>query len=56
MPGCEMVGQKVSRDLLHLAMLIPPRYALSDVVRPIKDMMSRYLTENLNWLKKVYWK
>ena len=56
MPAREMVGQKVSRDLLLLVMLILPRYALSDVVGWIKDMRSRYLTKNLNWLKKVYWK
>jgi putative transposase len=56
MPGCEMVEQNVRKDHLHLVMVIPPRYAVSDVVGRIKGVTSKYLRKKFSWLKKVYWK
>ena len=56
MPGCEIVERNVKKDHLHLVMVIPPRYAVSDVVGRIKGVTSRYLRKKFSWLKKVYWK
>jgi putative transposase len=56
MPGCEIVKQNVRKEHLHLVMVIPPRYAVSDVVGRIKGVTSRHLRKKFSWLKKVYWK
>jgi len=56
MPGCEIVEQNVRRDHLHLVMVIPPKYAVSDVVGRIKGVTSRYLRKKSSWLKKMCWK
>ena len=32
MPGCEIVERNVRKDHLHLVMVIPPKYAVSDVI------------------------
>ena len=37
-------------------MIIPPKYAVSDVVKKIKGVTSKNLRKKLDWLKKVYWK
>lgn len=50
----EMVEQNVGKDYLYLVMVIPPRYAVSDVVGRIEGVISRYLREKFSWLKKVY--
>jgi putative transposase len=56
MPGCEIVEQNVRKDHLHLVMVIPPRYAVSDVVGRIKGVTGKYLRKKFSWLKEVYWK
>ena len=37
-------------------MIIPPKYAVSDVVGQIKGVTSSNLRKKFSWLKKVYWK
>ena len=37
-------------------MIIPPKYAVSDVVGRIKGITSSHLRKKFSWLKKVYWK
>jgi len=54
--GCEMGEQSIKEDHLHLVMIIPPRYAVSDVVGRIIGVTGKYLSKKFNWLKKVYWK
>ena len=56
MPGCEMVEGNIKRDHLHLVMVIPPRYAVSDVVGRMKGITGSRLRKKFSWLKKVYWK
>ena len=56
MPGCEIVEKNIRVDHLHLVIIIPPRYAVSDVVGRIKGITSKHLRKKFNWLKKVYWK
>ena len=56
MPGCEILEQNIQVDHIHLLMVIPPKYAVSDVVGRIKGRTSSKLRKRFAWLKKVYWK
>ena len=55
MPGCEIVEGNVKKDHLHLVMIIPPKYAVSDVVGRIKGVTGSRLRKKSGWLKKLYW-
>ncbi len=56
MPGCEIIEQNIQEDHIHMLMVIPPRYAVSDVIGEIKQKTSSQLREKFVWLDKVYWK
>jgi putative transposase len=56
MPGCEIVEQSIQVDHIHLLMVIPPKYAVSDVIGEIKQYTSSRMRGKFAWLEKVYWK
>ncbi len=56
MPGCEILEHSIQVDHLHMVMVIPPKYAVSDVVGRLKGMTSSRMREKFGWLKKIYWK
>jgi putative transposase len=56
MPGYEIIESKIQVDHIHILMIIPPRYAVSDVVGRMKGITARQLRKKFDWLKKVYWK
>ena len=56
MPGTEIVEQNIQIDHIHTIMIIPPKYAVSDVVGCIKGTTASELRKKFAWLKKVYWK
>ncbi len=56
MPGCEIIEQNIQDDHIHLQMVIPPKYAVSDVVREMKQYTASRLREKFAFLEKVYWK
>ena len=56
MPGCEMIEVGMEVDHIHLIMIIPPKYAVSDVVGKLKGQTSSKLRKKFLWLGKVYWK
>jgi putative transposase len=56
MPGCEIVEQNIQVDHIHILMVIPPKYAVSEVVGQMKQYTSSQLREKFAWLKDVYWK
>lgn len=39
-----------------MVMIIPPKYAVSDVIKKLKGTTSINLRKKFDWLKKVYWK
>lgn len=45
----------IESDHIHLNMIIPPKYSVSDVVETIKKNTSKSLKEKFSFLKKVYW-
>jgi len=56
MPGCEMIEQNIQDDHIHMLMVIPPKYAVSDVIGEIKQYTASKLRKKFAWLDKVYWK
>ena len=56
MPGCEIVEQSIQVDHIHLLMMIPPKYAVSDVIGEIKQYTSSRMRGKFALLGKVYWK
>jgi len=56
MPGCEIVKVNIQVDHIHMLIIIPPKYAVSEVMGIIKGMTSSHLRKKFEWLGKVYWK
>jgi len=56
MPGCEIVEYNVQVDHIHMVMIIPPRYSVSDVMGRLKGKTASQLRRKFSWLQKVYWK
>ena len=56
LPGCEILEKNIVIDHIHMVMIIPPKYAVSDTIGRIKQFTSSKLREKLPWIKQVYWK
>ena len=56
MPGVEILQMSVQVDHIHVVMIIPPKYAVSDVVGRMKSRTASMLRKKFAWLGKVYWK
>ena len=56
MPGCEIIEINVQVDHIHLVMIIPPKYAVSEVVGRMKGQTSSKLRKRFRWLERLYWK
>ncbi len=56
MPGCEILEQNIQVDHIHLFMVIPPKYAVSEVIGRVKQYTASRMREKFAWLEKVYWK
>ena len=54
-PDWEYIEIGVDNDHVHIHMVIPPKYSVSNVVETIKKNTSRVLSEKFKFLKKVYW-
>ena len=56
MPGVEIETIGFDGDHLHMVMVIPPKYAISDVIGQLKSQSSSRMRKKFDWLSKVYWK
>lgn len=56
MPGCEVVEYNIQPDHVHMVIIIPPKYAVSDVIGRIKGMSSNRLLKRFSKLANVYWR
>jgi putative transposase len=61
-PGASLERIGFDRDHLHMVMLIPPKYAISDVMRSLKSRSYSALRAEFPWIvnasrgrKKVVW-
>ena len=55
-PGVTIESIGFDRDYLHMLMIIPPKYAIAEVVGKLKSQSASQLRETFPWLDKVYWK
>ena len=56
MPGVAIKAIGFDQDHLHMVMVIPPKYAISDVIAQLKSQLSGRVRAKFKWLEKVYWK
>lgn len=56
MPGVEIETIGFDGDHMHMVMVIPPKYAISDVIGQLKSQSSSRMRKKFDWLAKVYWK
>ena len=56
MPGVEIETIGFDGDHMHMVMVIPPKYAISDVMGQLKSQSSSRMRKKFDWLAKVYWK
>lgn len=54
-PDWEYISIGIDKDHIHLHMIIPPKYSVSEVVDVLKVNTSRGIKEMFAFLKKVYW-
>ena len=40
MPGYKIIEYNIMKDHIHMVMIIPPKYAVSDVIKQIKGVTS----------------
>ena len=53
-PEVEIEKYSIQLDHVHLLIIIPPKYSVSQIVGKIKANTSRELREKFDWVKKVY--
>ncbi len=56
LPGCEVIEYNIQIDHIHMVMIIPPKYKVSEVISRIKAQTASRLRKKFSWLSKVYWK
>src|SRR4030042_6405042 len=52
MSGCEILEQNIQVDHIHMLMVIPPKYAVSEVIGEIKQYTAGRLMEKFAWLEE----
>jgi len=55
MPGVEIETIGFDGDHLHMVMIIPPKYSISEVMGRLKSQSSSRMRKKFDWLSKVYW-
>ena len=56
MPGVTIETIGFDKNHVHMVMVIPPKYAIADVMDTLKSQSSSILRRKFDWLAKVYWK
>jgi putative transposase len=46
---------KFDGDDLHMVLIIPPKYIISDVMGKMKSQSSSVMRKKFKWQSKVYW-
>jgi putative transposase len=54
-PDVEFIEIGCDKDHVHLYMVIPPKYAVSDIVKAMKANTAKKLKAKFAFLEKVYW-
>ena len=56
MPGVTIETIGFDQSHLHMVVVIPPKYAISDVMGTLKIQSASSLRKKFAWLEKVFWK
>ena len=56
LPGCEIIEYNIQVDHIHMVMIIPPSYKVSEVIGKIKCQTASRLRKKVPWLSQAYWK
>ena len=56
LPGVSLETIGFDQDHLHFVMIIPPKYAIADVMGTLKSQSASRLRSKFTWLEQVYWK
>ena len=56
MPGVTIETIGFDGDHVHMVMVIPPKYAIADVMGRMKSQSASMLRQRFDWLGQVYWK
>ena len=56
MPGVTLESIGFDQDHVHMVMVIPPKYSISEVMGSLKSQSAARLRERFDWLSKVYWR
>jgi putative transposase len=43
-------------DHVHPVMVIPPKYAIADVIGMLKNQSASLMRQKFEWLRKVFWR
>ena len=54
-PDIDIIEVGMDKDHVHLYMVIPPKYAVSEVVRMLKSNSAKKMKAKFPFLRKVYW-
>ena len=55
-PDIEIEHFSIQEDHVHMVIIIPPKYAISDIVGKIKANTSREVRRQFQYVKKIYWR
>jgi len=55
-PDVEIEKYSIQQDHIHLIIIIPPKYSVSDIICKIKANTSREIRRHFSWVKKIYWR
>ena len=54
-PDIEFIEIGVDKDHVHMHVVIPPKYAVSEIVNALKINSAKKLKKKFAFLKKIYW-
>ena len=54
LPGVRIETVGFDGDDIHMVIVIPPKYAIADVVGRLKSQSSSHMRKTFKWLSKVY--
>ena len=55
MPGVIIETIGFDEDHVHMVMVIPPKYRISDVMGRLKSQLASRMRKFFPWIEKVYW-
>ncbi|MFO8163700.1 MAG: IS200/IS605 family transposase [Thermodesulfobacteriota bacterium] len=55
-PDVEIEKYSIQQDHVHVIIIIPPKYSVSNIIGKIKANTNRDIRKRFSWIKKIYWR